>query len=332
MRCAVKTRANTRTRWTPFGVLVCLAACAAGQNDFNAGMEAAQQDGREADARDAFERACLAGHAAGCYHFEGLIKTRKLHAPDDFKTASSPLEGRCLRGDPRACFDLALLLDDDGGRPIDGRRALVLYNAACDGGYDYACTRVGSSHPDAPQRAHAAFLEACDAGYGDPCLQAARVLAATPSLEAPPGEVERLEALGCARGSVPACRDRALALLKEEGPESQALALVLLDPAVELLEGSCEMGDPRACFDLANLNSDSALPLGDLELARALFRRACDGDHGAACLTLSEMMSSGEGGSANAAMAAEFAEQGRDLLRDECLSGYTGACWAILPR
>jgi len=65
-------------------------------------------------------------------------------------------EAGCRAKDPTACFILGMYLDDDGGLPIDGKRAFELFTAACKAGFAPACLResifyrvsVPSSEPD----------------------------------------------------------------------------------------------------------------------------------------------------------------------------------------
>ncbi|MBX3207230.1 MAG: sel1 repeat family protein [Labilithrix sp.] len=129
-----------------------------------------------------------------------------------------PLEQRCARGDEDACLDLA---DRIGHHPAPGVR------------------------PDR-KRAVAIYERACDAGSGRACEAAAELwfdwMAAPGGSDAP--RAVKLHARACDLGRPASCS--ALAAIYEKGA---LLARVQKDPAKAkaFYRRACELGDPKAC-------------------------------------------------------------------------------------
>ena len=166
--------------------------------------------------------ACAKGSPDACYKL-GKLRTRRIVDADARATATAPYEKACLSGDSTACYVLAMHLDDDGGLPLDGKRAFELFTTSCESGFAPACERasvfyrvsVPSQEPDAPKTAASLLARACDAGLAHACYdlaQAGSVGGVEPVDEAT--ESKLLER-GCTLGSFAACLEIARRFLPE---------------------------------------------------------------------------------------------------------------------
>jgi hypothetical protein len=155
---------------------------------------------------------CASGDKAACYTL-GTLRTVRIADSDERSVATAAFEKKCRAGASDSCFALAMHLDDDGGLPVDGKRAFELFLAACESGFAPACQRasvfyrvsVPASEPDAPKTASKLLAKACDAGYPSACYdlaQAGAVGGAEPVDKAT--EANLLER-GCKLGSFDAC-------------------------------------------------------------------------------------------------------------------------------
>jgi hypothetical protein len=214
-------------------------------------------------AEEAYERACLAGDGAGCWHFEILQRTRRITDATKRAEALAPFEDACAKDDMRGCYRVGMLLDDDGGMAIDGARAFEMFERACAGGYAYACVRAGTlwivgppaQKPEAKATVVARATMACDAGFPDGCEMLAR---ATDDAN----ERARLEAKSCERGGISSC----LQLARDAIPK----------PAFACDQCPAE-GGPAQCFEcsIAKCRRESCCPT-----CAARDRSACCADEG----------------------------------------------------
>ena len=155
-----------------------------------------------------FEAACLEGKPAGCYLFEGGLRTEgKRGTPLPARAAEA--ENACEGGAPGACFELAMMFDDDDGEPRDGKRAFNLFERACHAGHLYACYRQAliyliSDEPAASALALRLVMKACDGGFGAPCQLAAKMLDSGSEV-ALANTPNALRERACRRGSIDAC-------------------------------------------------------------------------------------------------------------------------------
>ncbi len=155
---------------------------------------------------------CAEGDASACYQVGGL-RTVRIVDEVERSAATSLYEKECSAGEMTACFALAMHLDDDGGLPIDGKRAFELFMTACDAGFPPACQRasvfyrvsVPSSEPDAPERASALLAKACDAGLPSACYDLAQAGAVGGAKPVDSVTEAKLLEKGCASGSFDAC-------------------------------------------------------------------------------------------------------------------------------
>ncbi len=184
-------------------------------------LEGADDYESQRKAARGFEDRCAGpdgGDARACYHFEGMMRTGGARRDRPLPPRAVVLDRECQGGDHRSCFQLGLLLDDDGGMPRDGARAFALFEQACEAGYRYACFRsaiyyrvsVPSQRPDAAERVVERLGRACKAGFARPCTMLAEALRD----QGGDGKLAADAAgLGCARGDLAGCRQLAVAAL-----------------------------------------------------------------------------------------------------------------------
>jgi len=155
---------------------------------------------------------CSKGDAAACYRF-GTLRTVRIRDTKERATATAEVEKECAAGEPAACYILAMHLDDDGGLPIDGKRAFELFTAACEAGFPPACDRasifyrvsVPMEEADAPRKASALLAKACDAGLPSACYDLAQAGAVGGAEPVDDATAAKLLDKGCVRGSFDAC-------------------------------------------------------------------------------------------------------------------------------
>jgi uncharacterized protein len=142
------------------------------------------------------------------------------------------------------------------------------------------------------------------------------------AVELSPGELARLEELkaSCLQGTCVEFERRTLAHCRDGHARSCGALAVLIylegrdgrsDPAraTELLERSCDLGDPWGCQDLAALLSGEAplsAPRLDPERARRLSAASCAHDLPLACENLALALRDGLGGPVDHPLAARY--------------------------
>jgi hypothetical protein len=128
--------------------------------------------------------ACGRGDPLGCYLLGLLDRTRPVRRESRQAKILDPFETACAADDAAGCHLLALHIDDDdGGLPIDGKRALDLYGKACKLGFQPGCVRASAAlvfgplatEPGARERHDALRKEGCDAGFPSACRSAPAV-------------------------------------------------------------------------------------------------------------------------------------------------------------
>ncbi len=165
---------------------------------------------------------CAKADPDACYRLSAL-RTVRIADPAVRAAKTANYEAACAQKDPAACFALGMILDDDGGLPVDGKRAFEVFGRACDAGFAPACVRVSifyrvsvpASEPDAPQRASALLRRACDAGLPEACHDLARAGVVGGAVPVDDATAATLLERGCALGSFNACLRMAEALLPE---------------------------------------------------------------------------------------------------------------------
>jgi len=185
-------------------------------------LTAAPPHGDPLSQAGALWESCAKEDADACYRL-ACLETVRITDDARLASATATFEAGCAAKDMAACFALGMYLDDDGGLPIDGKRAFELFTAACDSGFAPACLRasilyrvsVPSSEPDAPQRASALLLKACDAGLPEACHDLAQAGVVGAAIPVDDATAAKLLDRGCAQGSFQACRRIAERLLPE---------------------------------------------------------------------------------------------------------------------
>lgn len=163
------------------------------------------------DARDAYEAACMGGHAVACYFFERLMSPRRPRY-DAFVEAQKTYKPACEAGDGRACFRWGMLFDDHDGSGIEPARAMALYDKACELGYAYACQRAAALHyfvfwwPISNVETRKLTLRSCDAGFGRACVVAGDLLRAGQGGPVDRPRSRELLTKACLRGQYDACK------------------------------------------------------------------------------------------------------------------------------
>jgi len=127
-----------------------------------------------------YAKACAKGERAGCYML-GLLD-RPLRIGDDTKreAAMEPLATACATDVPAGCHLIGLVLDDEGGNPVDPKAAYVAYAKACKLGFQPSCVREAWFHVfgqmakehGAADRHIALRKAACLAGFPSGCRPA----------------------------------------------------------------------------------------------------------------------------------------------------------------
>lgn len=268
-------------------------------------------------AEELYEAACLAGDAAGCFHFELLQRTLRISDESKRAALAAPFEAACTNNDMRGCYRLAMLLDDDGGLAIDSARAFELFERACAGGYAYACARAAtlwlvgppSHEPEAKATVVARATVTCDAGFPGGCALAA-------SATEDEGTRARLRAKSCALGGVRECIELARAAIPQpafacdqcpaaDGPE-ECFECRTMQCRRESCCPTCADRDRSACcaddgpvkeHPLTTTPVDSRLRAdGDaragelLDRTRSWLEPSCERGHPRACVELARIL------------------------------------------
>jgi TPR repeat protein len=125
-----------------------------------------------------YKDSCVAGGARACFGYGVLLFTGK-YVATDVEAGKQYLEGACKAGHARACSFLAVAHElGSSGLRKDRRRALVLFQDACQAGEAASCTTVGDRLPRRDRaRAKALYEKACSGDDGAGCFRAGRLQA-----------------------------------------------------------------------------------------------------------------------------------------------------------
>jgi TPR repeat protein len=186
-------------------------------------------------ATELFENACDGGDAAACAAVGWLAERQG----GELSRAAQLYEGACREGAMQGCVGLGRLLATGRSLPRDEKRALALFQQACDGQDRWGCKKLGDAYRDG-----LAGVAADDAKTQDAYERACR--------------------LGEMRG----CFHRGLRLW-DNNPANQKKAAAYFEQA-------CEGGVIRGCDDLAQMVEQGEAGARDPARARALYRRGCD--------------------------------------------------------
>ncbi len=225
------------------------------------------------------------------------------------RTVATP----CARGIPRACFDLGILYDEGQALPRDVTLARGLWGRNCQAEHAPSCVKWGEHiMADAsadPAVAFGAFQQACTLSEPRGCTLLGMLIASgrLPGLD-PSTAREHLQT-GCTLGDGLGCSALGSALLQVPDPQA----------AFTQFERACELDYLIGCSQTADMHRMLRFPR--YAEAATLYRKACDGDVAAACLSLAEQVAAGQGVTADAAEAAS-------LRAKACRLGEAAACAA----
>lgn len=238
----------------------------------------------------AHERACSLGLASGCNDW-GVALLDGKGVPKDEERAAGVLKKACELGSAWGCFNWAFVQESGASVQKDVASAAKDYEKSCGGGVAHGCNRLGlllseaefeRELPAAPKRAVELFEKACELGLPIACGNAGSLL---PSVL--PSERARAADLlkrGCDGDVATACAQYAERVASGDG-ESQ-------DPkrAVVLFERACKLEPAVGCYfwGFALLNEDSGLSV-DFARGQELIARACKAGNPDACSALEEL-------------------------------------------
>lgn len=222
-----------------------------------------QQAGDEAGALSAYERACTAGNAKGCFEAGSLLRGGSKPDP---AAAIRMLERACELARPIGCSDAGIQYERGEGVAVDVSHARQLFEKACDAGDGVGCNNLAVVFAN---------------GEGTP-VDAKRALT--------------LYARGCDLGAADSCDGEGAMLFKGEGGKRDVRR------AIALFTEACD-ADPEHCFNLGVAVSSGAGVAKDLPRARVLYDTACSADNYLACNNLGDLLRKGLGGPKDLAQA-----------------------------
>jgi uncharacterized protein len=214
-------------------------------------------------------------------------KLAYLCSPNDEKDCQK----QCDAGDAGSCYNLANKLWKPAGRDRDSKRAMPLFEKACELGDENACNTLGLFHWERGDygKALSLYKRACDAGESSACGNLGTMFKNGKGVPRSETRAAMFYRQACDAGNPPACG--MLAALHEDGrgvPRDGKLALALQTRA-------CEGKFPRGCGDLGVVYREGKNTPKDLTKARDLFQRACDGGDQKGCTNLGQLYESGDG-------------------------------------
>jgi hypothetical protein len=230
------------------------------------------------------DRGCDLPTAEACWN-EGAARLRE--PAFDLRAAATRFDQACRGGYPRACADLAVLLQDGRGVPRDTERAVALDQQACDAGLGVACSNLGMMYrlgaggvrmdPAEADRwftkALAAYRASCSGPQPTYCANLGWMLESGLGTPADPEQALVVWKQGCDGGDGEACVNRLVRDLEASRDIPRAVA----DLRTDCLEG----GVPSACSPLAR-----SLGPNEVEAATKAARRGCSQGDGPSCAVL----------------------------------------------
>ncbi|MDI1444160.1 SEL1-like repeat protein [Polyangium sp. 6x1] len=217
----------------------------------------------------------------------GSPATAATAAPDK----ASNLHTACERKDARACFDLAVLMEEDSGAPKDEARVRALYKKACDGGDLRGCIKL---HTDA-----------CDRGEALGCAALAEMAESGKGVSKDPNRALELYIKACDGGHLSSCT-KGLTLIDGAGVEKNDAR------AAALYGKACDGGSLASCTVVGNLYADGRGVAKDEARAAALYEKACDGGNLGGCTSLGNLYADGRGVAKDEARAVALYEKACD--------------------
>jgi uncharacterized protein len=248
----------------------------------------------------------------------GMAQAARPHtcAPSD----AADCTAQCNAGDAGSCFNLGVLTATGGGGVARSKKkALGLYQTACDKGNLHGCTKLGYLYyegevADDTPNATALFTRTCNAGDAEGCTLLAEVItsygAGSKAERLKNGPMaQRLRQRACDAGYGPACGD--LADMYEFGTDGVTKSL---PTAVSLRQRACDGGEGVECVGLGDMFKDGeeGTPV-DLPRAFRAFVRGCSLGSSVSCDRVGHAYQSGKGAPTDAARAMAAYQSACDL-------------------
>lgn len=238
-------------------------------------------------------------------------------APDD----GPDCEAQCEKGDATSCDRLGALVSAGKHGAADPKKALTLFEKACDGGYADGCTNLGVSlliggSPD-PARAAAVLEKACQSGSARACGIAGELAMndsppATP--EEPDAPVDEGSMPGGSPGKPSFVQKGSANVPTSGGPIKDA------KKALRFMVKGCEGGNMISCTNAGFLyagGGGASVPRDDKK-ALTYGRRACFGGNATACGNAGYKIELGQSVKADPKQALSLYDRACRLSPGEC--------------
>ncbi len=296
------------------------AACTASAVMLELGL-GVDRDGTKA--ASLYEKACKSNDALGCaYHAFMLeagrgVKRDEKRVADLLASTLPGLEKACDKGEMRECVALGFA-SETGPKP-DQARAAVLYQRACEEGFQSGCSNLavlnflGKGVFKDLTRAIGMFDKACEAGEPTACTNLGIIRSGT-SFGLRHGvrgvttfklTCEAQFQVGCAGWGM-------LIKVPPELPPGPSAA-------VALSTKGCDGGDLVACVNLGAFYQAALGTAKNRQRASELFKKACDAGNAGGCGEYGTMYLLGRG-------VPLDGKRGQDLLTQACEWGELDAC------
>ncbi len=254
---------------------------------------------------------CAAGDLAAC-----AVKGGRLLTEGKFDEGLALLQSTCDRGEPVACYNLAVArVRGTGGSP-NVPAAVGLFEQACKQGFSMACSDLGHLYatgngvPQDPAKAYLHTAQGCEAGLPAACSeQASMMVSGFGTTEDPQGALTVMTG-ACEAGHGISCSK--VAALYAQGIVGTGEE----DTSVWDAK-ACEHGDAIGCFN----HGAGLRRAGKLEEAYAVDTRGCSLGVGESCAALGMAHLKGRGAPEDTAAALGQFEKACDL-------GYSRGCTA----
>lgn len=230
----------------------------------------------------AWARACERGAGGGC--FNAALNGLKLKSAEPAKAAALYQKG-CDLDSEISCTNLGLMLLRGDGIEKDTARAMTLFTKGCDGGDPWGCLDFANQvTKSAPKDAFALFRKGCDMepkdGAAGACAQLGIAYEAGIGTKRDLKQALHYYEQACEQ-SAAACH--ALAVSYATGTTG-----LKKNPAKarELYQKGCDADNLASCTNLGIQELDGVGGPKDLDNAKVLLTRACDGGVASACKEL----------------------------------------------
>jgi uncharacterized protein len=213
-----------------------------------------------------FDAARNAGNQHGCYS----LGRWWIEVKSGFKVGLPLLEESCQWGVTSACVSLGFALEDPRSGAFDPRRAVLLYERACDGGDGQGCYNAGVRAQDANNDARAnAFDErACALGHWESSVRAGQRFGLGLGVPNDDAKAFALFTHACDANIASGCAQ--LAVLYEHGRATP----VDLRRSYELSWAACQDGSGMGCTGVGWSYKLSKGVAGDAKRAAEFFGKA----------------------------------------------------------